>query len=1050
MNPTDDGCPGHNGVAQQAEPGGNPRLAQALEEYRRLLEAGSAPDRATFQARHPEVAEELAECLSGLEFVHAVAPALSGAAAGVAAAGDAGAAMGPGTPLGDFRIVRQVGRGGMGVVYEAEQLSLRRRVALKVLPLAGVLDGTQLQRFRNEAQAAAGLHHSNIVPVYAVGCERGVHFYAMQFIDGQSLADLLRQLRQPAAADAAPEAEAATTAYAPAAPAGEAKGTASTQAAALLSTAGGSRGREYFRAVAGLGVQAAEALDYGHRIGVVHRDVKPANLLLDGAGRLWVTDFGLAQVQGAESLTATGELVGTLRYMSPEQALGKRVVIDHRADVYSLGATLYELLTLRPPFGGADRQELLRQITFEEPLAPRRLDKAIPAELETIVLKALEKNPADRYATAQELADDLRRFLEDRPIQARRPSVLQRLRKWARRRRAIVGAAAVLLAVLLVLGGGFAAWRMQQRVVAESQTELALAEAQRFEDAGNWPEALLAAQRAEPLLKAGLLDAGLRRRVQERLDDLKMVKRLEEIRLQKAPAKEVHFDTAQADPAYAQAFRDYGIDVAALGAAEAAGRIRARGIRVELAAALDDWADVCRKTRDKADTTWKDLLGLARAADSDDLRNRLRDALERRDVQALNQLAAGGGVAELPPSTLALLGDALGQSGAVEEAVVVFRQGQRRHPANFWINYKLAVWLGELGPAHDEKLRYYTVAVALRPLSPVAHNSLGYVLSWLGQQDEAIAEHREALRLNKDDAEAHNGLGRALRLKGQPDEAIAELREALRLQKDDSDTHNNLGNALQALGRLDEAIAEYREAARLEKDSPAPYINLGLILRNQGQLIQSAEAFRRGHELASRDPRRAYGTAQLLRQAEEFVRLEERLPAILRGEARPKDAAECLAFGQVCVYRRHNAAAAHFYAEAFAAEPKLCGECPSDDRYNAACAAALAGCGQGKDAGSLDAKQRAGLRRQALDWLRSDLQAFRRLLNEGPDTIRPDIVRNLRHWLMDPDFAGVRGERALAALPAAERPDWQQLWQEVEALRQRAARPQEKTPTNRP
>src|SRR5207253_9593257 len=180
----------------------------------------------------------------------------------------------------------------------------------------------------------------------------------------------------------------------------------------------------------------------------VHRDVKPANLMLDERGTLWVTDFGLAHVQHSEaSLTMTGDLVGTLRYMSPEQALAKRVVIDHRTDVYSLGVTLYELLTLRPAFDGKDRQELLRQIAFEEPPRPRRLERGIPAELETIVLKAMEKNPAERYATAQELADDLERFVKDEPILARRPTLVQRARKWARRHKPLVRATAALLVV---------------------------------------------------------------------------------------------------------------------------------------------------------------------------------------------------------------------------------------------------------------------------------------------------------------------------------------------------------------------------------------------------------------------------------------------------------------------------------------------------------------------------------------------------------------------------------------------------------------------------
>jgi WD40 repeat protein/serine/threonine protein kinase len=427
----------------------DPRVIRAVEEYLAALEAGGRPDRAQFLARHAEVAAALAECLDGLEFVRAAAPQLrpGDEAPTQAPAGE----LLPAALLGDFRIVREVGRGGMGVVYEAEQVSLGRLVALKVLPLAAALDGRQLQRFKNEAQAAAQLHHSNIVPVYAVGCERGVHYYAMQFIDGQSLAALIRDLRRQAGLDGARrgarggEADSQpTTGFA-----GPAEETPA--AAAAPPTDRPDRGPAFFRSAARLGAQAAEALEYAHQMGVVHRDVKPANLLLDARGNLWVTDFGLARLGGDAGLTLTGDLVGTVRYMSPEQALGRRVPADHRMDVYSLGATLYELLTLEPAVRGGERAELLRQVAFEEPLRPRRLNRAVPAELETVVLKALEKSPAERYATAQELADDLQRYLRDEPIRARRPTLAQRARKWARRHRPAVVSAAAAAAVLLLL-----------------------------------------------------------------------------------------------------------------------------------------------------------------------------------------------------------------------------------------------------------------------------------------------------------------------------------------------------------------------------------------------------------------------------------------------------------------------------------------------------------------------------------------------------------------------------------------------------------------------
>jgi WD40 repeat protein/serine/threonine protein kinase len=380
----------------------------------------------------------------------------------------------------------------MGVVYEAVQISLGRRVALKVLPFAATLDPKQLQRFRNEAQAAANLQHPHIVPVHYVGCERGVHFYAMQFIDGQTLAAVIHELRRldrqeatsPLASAGAAEPQ-PTTDYVPVpAPPPASRVEPATPPVGALSTEHSSRSPTFFRTVANLGVQAAEALEHAHQLGVIHRDIKPANLLVEttsplapsGArgggegGRLWVTDFGLAHCQSQPGLTLTGDLLGTLRFMSPEQALAKRVAVDARTDIYSLGVTLYELLTLEPAFNGRDREEVLRQIAFEEPRPPRRWNKAIPTELETIVLKAMEKNPAERYATAADLAEDLRCFLADRPVRARRATLVGRGWRWCRRNRALalVSSVAAIAFVAVAIGSAFA-W--QQSLYATSLRE---------------------------------------------------------------------------------------------------------------------------------------------------------------------------------------------------------------------------------------------------------------------------------------------------------------------------------------------------------------------------------------------------------------------------------------------------------------------------------------------------------------------------------------------------------------------------------------------------
>ncbi|MFO0898424.1 MAG: serine/threonine-protein kinase, partial [Pirellulales bacterium] len=493
---------------QAGDPSEDPRLLAAVKEYQEALAAGQPVDRREFAARYPELAAELEACLQGLDLLNAMtSESVARSRTGTQSTKGAGP-FSAADELGDFRIVREIGRGGMGVVYEAWQLSLGRRVALKVLPFAGAFDPRQLQRFRHEAQAAAQLHHSHIVPVYAVGCERGVHFYAMQLIEGQSLAELIRQLREQAGlAEELPNNSTAAGQRSAAKPTtssplkfdttpGAATLSLSTARSPLpaagpwsqnLSMQRGTRKQEFFRVAARLALQAAEALDYAHQFGVIHRDIKPGNLLIDGRGHLWITDFGLAQFQTDFGLTQTGDLVGTLRYASPEQVGGQKVLVDQRADVYALGASLYELLTLHPLFEARHRTGLLHQVLTQEPRAPRAVDRQIPAELETVLLKALAKNPLDRYATARELADDLQRFLLDQPILARRPTPWVRTQKWLRRHPSVVVSTVVIL-LLGVVGlsisnlmigraraSAVSAWNEEQKKANEAEEQRKLA-----------------------------------------------------------------------------------------------------------------------------------------------------------------------------------------------------------------------------------------------------------------------------------------------------------------------------------------------------------------------------------------------------------------------------------------------------------------------------------------------------------------------------------------------------------------------------------------------
>jgi eukaryotic-like serine/threonine-protein kinase len=326
--------------------------------------------------------------------------------------------------LGDFRMVREIGRGGMGVVYEAEQISLGRHVALKVLPFASLFSETLLTRFKNEIRTAASLDHPHIASVLASGEERGVHFYAMRFIRGRNLAEIIEEIR---AREQVPSHDKRSVDGDTLAPGPEAN-----NSDILSSVRSRDRG-SYYRRVAELGIQACEALQYAHEMGVVHRDIKPSNLLINADGWLWVSDFGLALSREDTGLTLTGDLVGTLRYMSPEQARGDRNVLDQRTDIYSLGATLYELLTLRPAVNGNGRHQVLTQLTDEKPTAPRRHDLGISRDLETILLKTLEKDPAHRYQTMQQLGEDLRRFCQGKPIVARQVPRAERIAHWIRR-----------------------------------------------------------------------------------------------------------------------------------------------------------------------------------------------------------------------------------------------------------------------------------------------------------------------------------------------------------------------------------------------------------------------------------------------------------------------------------------------------------------------------------------------------------------------------------------------------------------------------------------
>ena len=818
------------------------RLALILDRYVSELEKGGVPpDVETLVAEHPDLAEEIRSYVDSFHVLHQMTTGLRPGVTGRDARGAATTA--PTKRLGDFEIVREVGRGGMGIVYEARQLSLNRQVALKVLPFAAMLDERQIARFRTEAQAAAQLHHPNIVPVYAVGQERGVHYFAMQFVSGQSLEGAINELRGAASHDGVSGSFASHVREV-----GlpdeldDAARAADTEVATAFSTKVSTRSRTYCRSVARLMVQAAEAIQHAHEFGVVHRDVKPSNLLLDRNGKLWVTDFGLARIQTGSGVTITGDVVGTLRYMSPEQAAGDAALIDARTDVYSLGATLYELLTLEAAHRGSGRQELLRHIETAAPVKPRALNAAVPFDLETIVLRALAKSRDERYVTARQFADDLRRFLDGKPTLAQRPTQIDRAAKWALRHRRMVTLAGAFLVVLTIVSAGSALMIAQAhrrteaaRLVAEHNLERAEEHFQQARDVVDRFGSGLAGELAqfpgsEPLRHA-LLDESLRyyrQFIKQAATDTRLAGELATAHFKAAAIAEALGDRAEALAMCREAVRQFDALAKGAPASDAVHVDRAKGYN-SLGHLL-----AAEGKADEAFAAYNAAISQQQA-----LRKSRQDDVPL--VRSLAESYSNQGLLE-------------GQLGRIAEARVSLR-------ASIDLLDRLSA-----GHADDERLKH-DLAIGYNNLSFVERNSdwaaaakasdrAIEILEELSKADAASLECRSDLALCYNNRGAIQGHRQEWAAASESYRAAIRLQEQLVRQapavvlyrRNLAVSLNNLGQSQQESGELAEAVETFAKSQAIVSLLVEDYPNelmfrslCGAVFNNRAMALEAAE-----------------------------------------------------------------------------------------------------------------------------------------------------------------------------------------------------------------
>jgi serine/threonine-protein kinase len=1074
-----------------------------------------------------------------------------------------------------------IATGGMAVVLRACDPALNRDLAVKVLR-ADLRERPELvRRFVEEAQITAQLPHPGIVPVHELGHDdNGLPFLAMKLVRGETLADLLGRRASPQ--EALPQLVGIFEQVCQAVAFAHSRHVIHRDlkpANIMVGRFGEVQVMDWGLAKCVGDAPTPEETAAGEARASMIRTLRSEA----AAGPL-------GSPTGTGSGTEAGTVLGTPAYMPPEQAAGLVHLLDERCDVFGLGAILCEVLTGKPPFVARESWRVVCMAALGELADAFGRLESCGAETELVALAQeclradLTQRPRDAGVVAQRVAAYQRGVQERlRAAEIDRAAAQARAVEERKRRRL---ALALMLVVFLAVLGGLGGWLWYERDRAQRTIEAARRETEElirenevqreashayeqavaFRKKGDHAEAMAELSKAAGLLTGGSPELQaqrepLRLRVRAMGKDLEMLAKLSAIRLRMADAMvDSEFDPLSTTPLFLAAFHEYGIEVGALEVAEAARRVSESAIRAELVEALEDWAadltsriprtvahELARLEQVPADTLDRQLLHaiapkrqkvlqIAEAAGPppDALLRRVRETVARLDHKALSRLAGDEATAALPAMTQFRLAINLYVSGgAPHEVIAVLRRAERQYPADFWINHELGYQLMDtVPPQAQEALRYYSVALALRPKSPGAHHNVARALQEMGRLEEAIAEFRIAIALQPNYAYAHNSLGNCLIAIHQVEEGLKHLRKATEIAPEYAGAYMNLGLALDTAGRSDEAIEVYREGVRHNDGSAPLYSALGKLLLQRDRTEEAVASLRLAARLAPNDAesrnaltvallaQRKY--AEALAASEETLRLQPQLvpahtnhglalaglhrwseavdacrkavtidPGFARGHYRlgsvllragrtteavaaleealrlsPYDAdpypplalslllqgrlspawemwrtgtdAKRLALAESCLTQHRNAMAARCYRDVFQAQPAWAAAPSTTARYNAACAAALAGTGQGKDVEGLNERERSAWRQQALEWLRADLAQKAKLLEIARPEDRMNIVAAIQQWQRDPDLAGVRDAAGVAQLPEGEQQAWRQLWTDVAGLLNRA------------